>query len=194
MPEAAAGGWNFASLYVNSVRATRARLPATGFYRLVPALNAAAGDPHRSFTASQGEVDPNWTGLNDIEVVDDHRWQQDRQRIASVTATTANGRPAVRVTVTGYNNSGFGGDYAGNDRYYLDNVFAGLTGPGEWYLNRQAGDLYLWPPAGQDPNQTRIRSAGHSGAGPVSGGDEPAADVRFWGVQRLLLDQNTPDR
>jgi len=33
------------------------------------------------------------------------------------------------------------------DRYYLRNVFEALDSPGEWYLDKEAGNLYFWPPA-----------------------------------------------
>ncbi|NOZ22248.1 MAG: hypothetical protein GXP25_14305 [Planctomycetes bacterium] len=32
-------------------------------------------------------------------------------------------------------------------RFYIQNVFEELDAPGEWYLDREKGILYLWPPA-----------------------------------------------
>jgi len=34
------------------------------------------------------------------------------------------------------------------DRYFVENVFEELDSPGEWYLNRQAGQLFYWPQDG----------------------------------------------
>lgn len=34
------------------------------------------------------------------------------------------------------------------DRYFVENVFEELDSPGEWYLNRHAGQLFYWPEAG----------------------------------------------
>ena len=33
------------------------------------------------------------------------------------------------------------------DRYFVENVFEELDSPGEWYLNRQTGQLFYWPQA-----------------------------------------------
>ncbi|MEI6501248.1 MAG: NPCBM/NEW2 domain-containing protein, partial [Armatimonadota bacterium] len=40
--------------------------------------------------------------------------------------------------------------YHQNARYYFLNVLEELDSPKEWYLDRQAGVLYFWPPAGQE--------------------------------------------
>ncbi|MBM3211888.1 hypothetical protein FJZ33_06705, partial [Candidatus Poribacteria bacterium] len=32
------------------------------------------------------------------------------------------------------------------DRYYVKNIFEELDAPGEWYLDKQTGTLYFWPP------------------------------------------------
>jgi len=37
-------------------------------------------------------------------------------------------------------------DIRAGDRYYIRNVFEELDSPGEWYLDRQKGILYFWPP------------------------------------------------
>jgi hypothetical protein len=36
-------------------------------------------------------------------------------------------------------------------KYYIDNIFEGLTAPGEWYLDRPAGKLYYIPMPGETP-------------------------------------------
>ncbi|NCO42726.1 MAG: hypothetical protein GW892_28975 [Armatimonadetes bacterium] len=37
------------------------------------------------------------------------------------------------------------------DRYYVQGLFEELDAPGEWYLERESGTLYFWPPADADP-------------------------------------------
>lgn len=37
--------------------------------------------------------------------------------------------------------------YTKNQRYCFLNIFEELDSPGEWYLDRQAGKLYFWPPS-----------------------------------------------
>lgn len=33
------------------------------------------------------------------------------------------------------------------DRYFVQNIFEELDAPGEWYLDKQTGTLYFWPPS-----------------------------------------------
>ena len=40
--------------------------------------------------------------------------------------------------------------------YYLDNVFEGLSDPGEWYLDRKEGRLYYLPCKGETPEKTEV--------------------------------------
>ena len=41
-------------------------------------------------------------------------------------------------------------------KYYVDNVFEGLSEPGEWYLDRAAGKLYYIPLPGETPETTEV--------------------------------------
>jgi len=44
----------------------------------------------------------------------------------------------------------------GFDRYFLLGGLEALDAPGEWFLDRKARTLYLWPPDGRDPSGRRI--------------------------------------
>jgi len=44
--------------------------------------------------------------------------------------------------------------YAKGKRYYAFNILEELDAPGEWYLDRQSGMLYFWPPS--DPDKAEI--------------------------------------
>ena len=37
------------------------------------------------------------------------------------------------------------------NRFYVDNLLEELDAPGEWYYDREAGQVYFWPPDGADP-------------------------------------------
>lgn len=39
--------------------------------------------------------------------------------------------------------------YTRNQRFYFLNIPEELNSPGEWYLDRERGDLYFWPPEGR---------------------------------------------
>jgi len=44
----------------------------------------------------------------------------------------------------------------GFDRYFLYGKLEALDSPGEWFLDRKARTLYLWPPDGKDPSGRQI--------------------------------------
>jgi hypothetical protein len=44
-------------------------------------------------------------------------------------------------------------------RYYIENVFEELDTPGEWYLDRENGKLYCYPPAGVDIGAAQVEVA-----------------------------------
>ena len=44
----------------------------------------------------------------------------------------------------------------GNNAYYLAGKLAALDQPGEWFLDPDDGELYLWAPAGGDPGRSLV--------------------------------------
>jgi hypothetical protein len=134
----------FNQLFVDGQRAVRARSPnGDASYHLSAVSNSAARA--MSFVYEPGSL-PAGLGESDIEIVSMERWQAPRQRIASTTATT--------VTTEGslYADLPYGSDYAGNDRYYVENTLSALDSPGEWYLDAKQHRLYYWP---RDPREIR---------------------------------------
>jgi hypothetical protein len=116
------GPMAFNSLFVDGHTATRAREPDVGYYTI------ASVDPATDCTAfrfSGDDIDPNWTNLQDVEVVSLRQWNQSRFRIDSVVGDS--------VTFQGSLRQDFGYDWDYNpskSRYYVENVFEGLDTPG----------------------------------------------------------------
>jgi len=147
------GDLSFNSLFVNDMRATRAREPDPpneGYYYLVKSV-----DPETSLVAfrfNEGDIDPAWHNLREVEVISCRSWEQSRCRIDRVEGD--------QVYFQGSLAEGMGYDWNysadGPGRYYVENVFEGLDTPGEWYLDRQAGDLYYWPLPGEDIHTSEI--------------------------------------
>jgi hypothetical protein len=139
IPEVKQGQLYFRQLYVNGQRRPRARLPREGDFTVV-----AAGDPPaRSFKFSPGELNPKWRNLDDVEVVLLQHWTEARLRIESID-------PVANI-------ARFTGDTwrptSWSRGWYVENVFEGLTKPGDWYLDRQAGLLYYRPLSDEDVEQ-----------------------------------------
>ncbi len=159
VPEVAAGTWYFHQLWVDGARRRRARLPKDGFYWMegVPGMTFAEGRfvdqlfaGASSFVSAPGDIQ-SWRNLGDVEVLAPHYWIEERMPIASFDEQTR--------TVTSSRRSMFAlrDDVAARyARYYVENVFEGLSAPGEWYLDRPAGRLYYVPMPGEDPATAEV--------------------------------------
>jgi uncharacterized repeat protein (TIGR02543 family) len=133
------GGLRFNSLFVDGVRATRAREPDGTYY-----ITQTPGGYTNQFTFSGSDINPNWTRLTDVEIVYLHEYTSPRERISSVAGQTCylEGNCAYTIWQT--------------NRYWVENVFEGLDTAGEWYLNKGDGYLYYYPVGGKNPNTSEI--------------------------------------
>ena len=155
-------------LYVNGQRATRAQstdfpvgfLPhwtpdgvGSGIQYQVTGLNPVSwGDP------------TSWTNVKDIEAVIDTQWKTMSVPLAGVTAPAAGGVGLLSMVQPAWNNANVFFEKATNapgiwsfwqvTRFV--NAYQFLDAPGEWYLDRAAGDLYYIPRAGEDMKTAQV--------------------------------------
>ena len=139
---------SFNSLFVDGVRATRAREPDVGYYTIV----SVDSETHcTAFEFSEGDISGSWGNLNDVEVCALLKWIQTRAIIASVddenNIVTFPGSQSLR-SWTGYDWD-YGGPAAGTTRYWVENFLEGLDTEGEWYFNETTEYLYYKPLSGQ---------------------------------------------
>jgi hypothetical protein len=126
-------GWEFNQLFVNGKRQTRARMPHKGYYYIEKGVSPI------SFKYKEGEF-KRWQNLNSVEVVFYHSWNETRFIVSELDENEKVVKfldPKAMHTI-GWEGAG------GLNRYYIDNVFEGLQEPGDWYLDKQTGDLYYW--------------------------------------------------
>jgi autotransporter-associated beta strand protein len=136
---------NSRQLYVNGVRAIRARGPLSpsGF-----ATNGGTG-----FTTTNTAMQ-SWGNQTNIEIVQRHNWKQLRCPIASITGTN------IVMQTPGWTYSGTtptpGRPWNGNGVVslngvtWVENAFELLASPGMWYLNQATGYLYYIPRPGEN--------------------------------------------
>jgi len=82
-----------------------------------------------------------WAAIDDVWIFGCFKWDW-----ADMSTPVKSIDNAAGTLTTEYA-SNYG--YARNGTYYFYNVPEELDEPGEWYLDREAGLLYLWPPEGE---------------------------------------------
>ena len=152
------GGVQFTQLFVGGARRYRARLPREGFWRFdgVPSAEAKR-DPGGFFHGAMAARLPaeaaravrEESALHEAEFVVPDHWYENHLRAASLAGRT------VRFETRGF--SRLSKDETGRPaRFRLDNVRAGCTEPGFWFLDRAEGALYYLPKPGETMNATPV--------------------------------------
>lgn len=142
-----------AELFFNDTPMTLARWPNEGFVRIVDTVVKDSHEIHGNPGSKIGKFkyDGNrptrWTDEKDpwLHGYWFWDWSDQRQKITSID--TAN---AVISLATPYH--GYG--YRKGQWYYAFNMLSELDSPGEWYIDREKGVLYFWPPEPIEKSKT----------------------------------------
>jgi hypothetical protein len=154
LPEAKDGKWSFVQIFVNQQRRDRVRMPKQGYYKIAKSCDAspkAAGKGNDRFGYNQGELDPNWQNLQDVEVIAFHQWAASRLRVASIDA--AGQVVTLQGSTTGTSSWA---QFNPGARYFVTNIREALSDPGEWYLDRTTGRLTYVAKAGESIENTSV--------------------------------------
>ena len=143
-------GTSSRQLFVNGVRAVRARGPVNPGGFTLSGSSFVTTDPSYVSFANPSQV----------EIVDDNDWKQMRCPLASITARSGGGSSLnVSPACFANNNSavpnlGFPFNGAGlpslSGISWVENAYALLTQPGQFYLDSTAGFVYYMPRAGEN--------------------------------------------
>ncbi len=143
-------------LFCNGRPQTLARWPNEGFVgidRLVAPGDAKAGEP--SVIGYLGDRPERWTRAEDPWLFGYFRflWADASMKVAAID-TAAKTLTTAEAYNYYYPDGILGMNTTQGIIYYAYNLLEELDQPGEWYLNRQTGLLYFWPP--EDPATARI--------------------------------------
>jgi hypothetical protein len=148
----AAGLTNQRLLFVNGRRATLARSPNEGYYRMAGKAAPLVGpdgkeqdSSKRAFRFKPGDLQ-SWPDVAGGNVIVFYHWETGILRLKSVdeASTTA--------VLTGEMKWPFWS----NQRYYVENVRAALDAPGEWFCDQAAGRLLYRPLPGEDMRKAEV--------------------------------------
>jgi hypothetical protein len=153
--------WRFEQLWVNGVRATRARTP-NGFwshalgkhtYGTDPKTGSEADLSRRAFRPSPSDFDLlsrlSPEEIRNVVVVAYHSWETSRHWIAGLDRE----RRALVVAGSGAAWPFF--QWGPNQRYHLENYIGAMDVPGEWLLDSR-GVIHYLPRAGEDLRKAEV--------------------------------------
>jgi hypothetical protein len=129
IPEVSEKKWYFSELIVNGVRAQRARTPNNGFFKIE---GASPRDKPARIKFHKGDIKKQWADAGDVELVALLAWSDLRMQITGVdeeshlATLSGDARPSNQES---------------DARYYIENAKDALDQPGEFYLDRKAGEL-----------------------------------------------------
>lgn len=161
LPLVANGNLNFEQLWVNNRRATRARTPNTEWWMVESSkqvVHEQGAGRVPAFATQIIKVKPeelsSLKGLSADEAANAmvmyyHKWDVTRKPLSHVVADSG----LIFNVGTGmkpWNAIG------GQSRYILENYLGALDVAGEWYLDRQSGELYYMPRPGESIENSEV--------------------------------------
>jgi hypothetical protein len=154
IPEVKQGKWYFHQLWINGQRRFRARHPNEGFTHIESVPDLDPKQPYhkgqKRFIYAPGDI-KKWDNLTDVYVVVLHFWVDVHLGIASVDEEKRIVNfviPSRRRLTDCFTKK--------PAPYYVENAYELLDAPGEWYLNRNTGQLYYLPMPGEKISQVQV--------------------------------------
>jgi hypothetical protein len=199
IPDIAAGKWYFRQLFVNGVRATRARTPVAGSWWKIASSTATKDHPpvpNEPITIKVTGHVAAWKNPDDIELVYMQNNESGRKKLASIDEQA---QTFTLATPNRWNPKAFSYDwllslpFAGKP-CYLENALEMLDQPGEWYLDRHTGVLSYWPRPGEDLTHAEvIAPVLQNTMLAVAGTDaKPVVNLHFQGLHVRYVDWPLP--
>ena len=165
LPDVKAGKWCFRQLFAGERRLTRARMPNAGHlttagalskfaeparkhyggYRGASRLRREQPDAFCGFSFRQGDI-RQWADYRNAEIITFHSWECSWQTIRKIDPAKRD----VHFNTPCRYPVGF---FSLKCRYRIENVAAALDSPGEWILDKAAGQLRYFARKGEDPNK-----------------------------------------
>jgi hypothetical protein len=188
VPGVADGDWDFRTLIVNGRYCPRARLPEEGTFThlstfKVPWMSTTGGGWKRKPTPEElttlifapADLDPGLEVRN-AEIRVYHMWDDSLVGVQSIdrekhvlTFTSACGHPPGAFGV---------------QKYAVYNTRAGMTRPGQWYLDRKREKVVYWPLPGEDMEKADVWAPTVESIIVLQGTEaKPVVDVTIRGLQ-----------
>ena len=177
--KASVGSLNFRQLYVNGVRATRARYPDLG-----SDFQLQGSDKTNKLLRVLSSQISNWNNLSQAEMVLELQWAENHLRLKSFTAAGGLADVSIQDHEAGIL---FPRPYpilANGSPLHFENAHEFLNEPGEFYVDTAAQTVYYKPRSGENMSTADVQAPTLPTLVEVEGTslDAPVHDVRFSGI------------
>ncbi|MHB9131012.1 MAG: LamG-like jellyroll fold domain-containing protein [Armatimonadota bacterium] len=192
VPSVKNGGWYFRQLFIDGRRVMRARTPNA---EEVPPYWQIRGDNPtpdlaRLTLTFAPQLVADWQQAGDAEIVAFGSWETFRRRLQSTHHATN----SIELAPPFIAKEKYPWSYpTANTWCYLENAREFLDQPGEWYLDRQRGQLTYQALPGEDLTRASVMAPVLSKLIEVAGTpDKPVRNLHFRGLQFAFTDWALP--
>ncbi|WP_035839587.1 RICIN domain-containing protein [Kitasatospora azatica] len=177
--KASIGSLNFRQLYVNGVRATRARYPDAG-----TDFNLQGSDTTNKLLKVLASQTSNWGNLNQVEMMLETQWGESYLRLKSISTAGSTANISIQDHEAGILFQRPWPQLSDNSPFHFENAHEFLNEPGEFYVDTAAQTVYYKPRPGEDMSNASVKAPTVQTLFNVQGTslNSPAHDLRFSGL------------
>lgn len=177
--QAPVGTFNFRQMYVNGVRATRARYPDLG-----SDFQLQGSDKTNQLLKVLSSQISNWGNFSQVEMDLELQWAENHLRLKSYTTSGSTANVSIQNHEAGIL---FPRPYpilANGSPFHFENAHEFLNEPGEFYVDTTAQKVYYKPRSGEDMSTAVVQAPTLQTLFDVQGTslDSPAHNLRFSGI------------
>ncbi|MER5510844.1 RICIN domain-containing protein [Streptomyces sp. NPDC002766] len=177
--KASVGSLNFRQLYVNGVRATRARYPDLG-----TDFQLDGSDKTNKLLKVLSSQVSNWNNLSQVEMMLETQWGESYLRLKSISSANGTANVSIQDHEAGILFQRPNPNLANGSPLHFENAHEFLNEPGEFYVDTAAQTVYYKPRPGEDMSTATVQAPTLPTLFDIKGTslDSPAHDLRFSGL------------
>lgn len=177
--KASVGSLDFRQLYVNGVRATRARYPDVG-----SDFQLQGSDKNNKLLKVLSSQVSNWDHLNQVELMLETQWGESYLRLKSINTGGGTADVSIQDHEAGILFPRPFPVLSDGSPLHFENAHEFLNEPGEFYVDTAAQTVYYKPRPGEDMSTVTVQAPTAQTLFDIKGTnlDSPAHDLRFSGI------------
>ncbi|MEV0536798.1 RICIN domain-containing protein [Kitasatospora sp. NPDC050463] len=178
--KASIGTSNFRQLYVNGVRATRARFPDAG-----TDFQLQGSDKTNKLLSVLSSQVSNWANLNQVEMMLETQWGESYLRLKSISNAGNTSNISIQDHEAGILFQRPWPQLSDGSPFHFENAHEFLNEPGEFYVDTAAQTVYYKPRPGEDMSTAGVQAPTLQTLFDIKGTslNSPAHDLRFSGIK-----------